>query len=164
MINIIAAFNRRHVIGNDGQIPWILPGDLQKFKELTVGHPVIMGRKTHESLHRLLPGRRNIIVTRQENYIPVDVSDAVFVVSSLGQAIEIAQREDEEIFIIGGEEIYRQAIPLSDRMYLTYVFSNDEKGDASFPEFNLYNWQEVDFVVEQAFSFTTFERKRDSAK
>lgn len=159
-INIIAAYNQNSVIGKDGQIPWHLLDDLQHFKEVTKGHPVIMGRKTHESIGQLLVGRRNIIVTRQDVYHPVDVSDVVFVVSSLDEAIDAAQKEDEEIFIIGGEEIYRQAIPLADRMYLTYVFSDSQQGDTYFPDFELSDWHASYLGVTETCNFKLYERKK----
>ena len=116
------------IIGNEQKLPWHLPEDFKRFKEITYGAPVIMGRKTHESIGRLLPGRKNIIVTRSRTMIVPDATLA----SSLEQAIELAG-DAPEVFILGGGEIYRLALPLADRLYITEVDVRIE-GDTSFPE------------------------------
>ena len=134
MISLIVAYNNNKVIGKDGKIPWFCPEDLKRFKELTMGSPVIMGRKTWESLPvRPLPGRGNVVVSKT---LPLQYSDSIIIVSTLRAAILGSQEyyPDSEIFIIGGEEIYRQAMPLADRMYLTHINNNSE-GDAFFPDF-----------------------------
>lgn len=145
-ISLIAALSENHVIGSDGKIPWHLPDDLKRFRMLTLGKPVIMGRKTYESIGRLLPGRPNIILTRSLDYrvegahVVASLSDAVKVAEGLVAAKE--DNEDKEAFVIGGGEVYRLAMPIADRMYLTYV-NQTHQGDATFPE-----WNCADFYVE----------------
>jgi dihydrofolate reductase len=126
-ISIIAAMSRNRVIGMGGAIPWKIPEDLRRFRELTLGHTVIMGRKTFESIGRPLAGRRNIVVTNQQNYS----REGIVAVHSLEEAIE-SSGPDEELFICGGGEIYRQALPLCSRIYLTIV-DLDIEGDTFFP-------------------------------
>ncbi len=120
--------SRNGVIGNDQKLPWHLPEDLKRFKEITYGAPVIMGRKTYESIGRLLPGRKNVIITRSQSMIVPDAALA----SSLEQAIELAG-DAPEVFILGGGEIYRLALPMADRLYITEVDVKIE-GDTTFPE------------------------------
>ena len=127
---------RNRVIGANGTIPWHLPGDLQRFKRLTMGHYIIMGRKTFEAIGRLLPGRTSVIVTRQPQYA---VPGAI-----VAHSFEDAIREcagDDEIFVIGGADIYRCALPLADRIYLTTV-DVEPAGDATMPEFDRSEWRE----------------------
>lgn len=151
MLSLIAAISKNHVIGNKGKVPWHITEDYIYFNKVTKGHPVIMGRKTHESIsvfekhkgwnsdnpeikeHRLLPNRTNIIVTRQEGY---SVPDA-YVVKSIKDAIEVAKSMpgSEEVFIVGGGEIYKESINLADRIYLT-VIDEEIEGDTFFPEFD----------------------------
>ena len=126
-IAIIAAMSRNRVIGREGAIPWHIPADLRRFRELTFGHTVIMGRKTFESIGRPLAGRRNVVVTGQKNYSREDT----LVVHSLAEAIASSTRESE-LFICGGSDIYRQALPLCSRIYLTVV-DLDIEGDRYFP-------------------------------
>ncbi len=118
-ISIICAMDEKHGIGRDNKLLWHIPEDLKSFKELTSGHPIIMGRKTFESIGRVLPNRTNIIITRDQNY---KVEGAV-VVHSLEQGIEEAKKAPgaEEIFIIGGGQIFQQSLPLAQRLYLTIV-------------------------------------------
>lgn len=118
-------------IGKDGTIPWHIPQDLKRFKDLTMGHPIIMGRKTHQSIGRALPGRQNIIITRDEHYL----ATGCVVCHTLEAAIEMAKTEEEkEIFIIGGAQIYTQAIDSADRLYLTLVKGTYD-ADAYFREY-----------------------------
>jgi dihydrofolate reductase len=126
-ISIVAAMSRNRVIGMGGAIPWKIPEDLRRFRELTLGHAVIMGRKTFESIGRPLAGRRNIVVTHQENYS----REGIVTVHSLAEAIE-SSGQDEELFICGGSEIYKQALPLCSKIYLTIV-GLDIEGDTFFP-------------------------------
>lgn len=139
MISFIVAAAKNRVIGKEGGIPWYLPADLAHFKQITMGHPMIMGRKTYESIGRVLPGRTNIVITRQKDY----ASEGSRVVSSIEQAIEEAKLAEgsEEVFIIGGQEIYKQAMPLVDKIYLTKVHVTVE-GDTFF-KFDASEWQEV---------------------
>lgn len=128
IISIIAAMASNGVIGRNGGLPWHLPADLRRFRELTVGHAIIMGRKTYESIGRPLPDRLNIVVTRQAEFMAAGVA----VAGSLQAALAMAAGEDE-VFICGGGEIYRQALPLADRIYLTLLDVPCD-GDVIFPE------------------------------
>jgi dihydrofolate reductase len=140
-VALIAAIGENSVIGSDGQIPWRLPTDFVHFKRTTLGKPLIMGRKTFESIGRPLPGRTNIVVTRQAGYAP----DSVIVCHSLAEALERAQQIAAadgagEVMIGGGAEIYREAIPLADRLYITHVAASPE-GDTKFPTIDLGAWE-----------------------
>ena len=136
-ITIIAALARNRAIGLDGRMPWHLPAELQHFKRVTMGKPMVMGRKTWESLGRPLPGRQNIVVTRQAGYR----AEGVDVVNTLEQAIEVA--DGAEIMLIGGGELYRQGLPLATRLVLTLVHC-EPKADTWFPEWDAAEWREVD--------------------
>jgi dihydrofolate reductase len=145
-VAIIVAQSSNRVIGNNNELPWHLPEDLKYFKQVTMGKPIVMGRKTYDSIGRPLPGRKNIVITRQSGWS----AEGVDSVSSLSAAIERAknhafERQIEEIMIIGGAQIYSEALPLADKLYLTQVHDNVE-GDAYFPEFTEGDWQEVERV------------------
>ena len=142
-VSLLVAVARNGVIGNKGKLPWRLPADLKRFKELTMGHHIIMGRKTYESIDRLLPGRTTVIVTRQRDY---QVSGAI-IANSLEEAIA-ACKGDDEIFVIGGAEIFREAFPLANRIYLTEIHANFE-GDVFFPEWNKNDWKEIERTRRQ---------------
>jgi dihydrofolate reductase len=135
-ITIIAAMARNRAIGLAGAMPWRLPGELRHFKETTMGKPIVMGRKTWESIGRALPGRQNIVVTRNRDYR----AENCLVVQSLPLAIEGA--EEGEIMIIGGGQLYRQALPVADRMVLTLV-DCAPAADTWFPEWNESEWTEI---------------------
>lgn len=131
-ISLIAAISENKVIGRDNDLPWHIPEDLKRFKEITKGHPVIMGRKTYESIGRLLPNRTNIIITRDKTY---QVEEAV-IVNSLEEAIQEGKKvDDREMFIIGGGQIFKQAIDVADKLYLTIVHSTID-GDVYFPDYS----------------------------
>ena len=131
-ISIIVAHSRNMAIGKANALLWRLPEDLKRFKKLTTGHPIIMGRKTYQSINRPLPDRTNIIVTRDEN---LEIPGCI-IVHSVTEAIEKAKEFDQkEIFIIGGAEIYKETLPLVDRLYVTKV-DLDVEGDAFFPEYS----------------------------
>ncbi|MCX7152275.1 MAG: type 3 dihydrofolate reductase [Proteobacteria bacterium] len=161
-LSLIAAQARNRVIGRDNAMPWHLPADLKHFKALTMGHPVIMGRKTFEailaSLGKPLPGRRNIIVSRNRQF----TVGGCTVVGSLEQAIAGCGTA-EEAFVIGGGEIYRQALPLAQRLYLTEIDA-EFAGDATFPDFDKAQWHEVarsEFPAADAgfgYAFVTYEK------
>jgi dihydrofolate reductase len=136
-ISLIVAMSRNGVIGKDNRLPWHLPADLKRFKELTMGHTIVMGRKTWDSIKRLLPGRRSVIVSRDPSF---EVAGAA-VVDSLQQAIE-AGRGDREIFVIGGEQIFRLALPHADRIYLTIVQAEFD-GDTFMPPVDPAQWRRV---------------------
>lgn len=130
-ISLIAALSENRVIGNGGKIPWHLRDDFRRFKERTLGHAIIMGRKTHESIGRPLPGRTNIVITRDTNR---DIPGCV-VAGSLDEALEKAiSIESDEIFVIGGGQVYAEALPKTERLYLTLVHAIMD-GDAFFPEY-----------------------------
>ena len=132
-VSIIAALGvKTRAIGKAGGLLWKIPGDLLRFKALTMGHPIIMGRRTYESIGRALPDRTNIVISRSSTFAPLGGLTA----KSLEEALEISRKSagSEEIFIIGGGEIYTQALPATDRLYLTLVDS-EEEGDTFFPEY-----------------------------
>ena len=145
-LSIIAALAENRVIGHVGNLPWHLAADLKRFKRLTMGHSIIMGRKTWQSIGRPLPGRRTIVLSRQtEDLIsnPWPVSD-VHVVGSLQDAFKQASDTgDDEPFIIGGQQIYQQALPHADRLYLTRILAH-VVGDTLFPEFDETCWQRIE--------------------
>ena len=158
-ITLIAARARNGVIGSNNQIPWKIPGELAYFKRMTMGHPIVMGRKTWESIGRALPGRRNIVVTRNGSYVAANAE----VVTGLNEALERAGNAGE-IFIIGGAQLYADALPRADRILLTEIDA-DFSGDTLFPAVDLSQWREVrrerhppadDRVFE--FSFVDYER------
>ena len=159
-LTIIAAASTNNVIGFDNKLIWNIPKDLKRFKELTQGHSVIMGRKTFESLPSPLPNRRNIVVTRNKDYSP----EGIEVFSSIEDAID-ACREDLQPFIIGGGEIYSQTINLVDKIELTRVYK-DYQGDAFFPDIPLDNFELANELVNYLdddngtkYSFLTYIRK-----
>lgn len=138
-IVLVAAVARNHVIGSAGDLPWRLPGDMKRFKAITLGKPMIMGRKTFESIGRPLPGRRTIVVTRDPSW----AAEGVEVTLSLDAALALAATGGpEEIVVAGGGEIYAQAIGRADRMRLTWVDAAPE-GDAHFPDFDASVWRET---------------------
>ena len=156
-VTIIVAVADNGVIGSQGKIPWHLREDLQRFKRLTMGHPIVMGRKTWESIGRPLPGRESIVVTRQDGYR----AEGAKVAGSLRDALDLAGRD---AFVIGGGELYREALPLADRVELTRVHAAPE-GDATFPPLGP-EWREVarEEHPEGAppFDFVTLERRAAS--
>ena len=134
-VSIIVAMAENSMIGRDGDLPWHISADLKRFKSLTMGHYIVMGRKTYESIGRLLPGRTTVIITRQENY---QVEGAV-VVNSLAEA-QTAVARDSEWFIIGGGQIYEMMLPFAEKLYITRVHTEVE-GDTRFPEVRWADWQ-----------------------
>ncbi|MGY3213326.1 dihydrofolate reductase [Mucilaginibacter sp. HD30] len=158
-ISIIVAIAQNHAIGKDNKLLWYLPNDLKHFKTITSGHTVIMGRKTYDSVGKPLPNRRNIVITRKQIDIP-----GCEVVNSLEQAIELCKTE-HEVFIVGGAEIYRQAMAITNKIYLTIVHQNFE-GDTYFPEIEENIWVETareDYQPDEknklAYSFITLEQR-----
>lgn len=136
-VALVAAFDRRRVIGADGGIPWRLPDDMRFFKQVTLGKPLVMGRKTFESIGRPLPGRRNIILTRQEDYRP----EGCIVVHGVEAALAAAEGA-AEIMIAGGADIYRLFLPRAYRLFLTHVDASVE-GDTYFPEYDESGWRPI---------------------
>ena len=159
MISIIVAIAENGVIGDKNKLLWHIREDLQHFKAMTTGHPVVMGRKTYESLGRPLPGRRNVVISRQELTIAGSQT-----VHSLDEALALFG-PDEEVFIIGGAQIYAAALPLANRFYLTRV-EHPYEGDTRFPDWNPAAWRLVasERVEHGAadpypFTFETYERR-----
>lgn len=141
-ISILVAVAENGVIGRAGRLPWRLAGDLQRFKRLTMGHTIVMGRKTWESIARPLPGRHMVVVSRQPNYC-VDVT-GVEMAGSLAAALEKAKASgDDEAFVVGGAELYRLALAIADRLYLTRVQACVD-GDTHFPDFDQSEWRLVE--------------------
>jgi len=158
IVSQVVAISENHVIGKDNKLLWYLPNDLKHFKEITSGHTVIMGRKTFDSVGKPLPRRRNIIITRQAITI-----EGCEVVNSIEAALALCTGEGE-VFIVGGAEIYKQSMHLTDRIYLTIVHKTYD-GDSFFPEINKTEWKEVfreDHQPDEKnllpYSFITLER------
>ena len=162
-IALIVAHDRARAIGRDNAMPWHLPDDLKRFKALTLGQPILMGRKTAESLGRALPGRRNLVLTRQGS-VPFAGMQAV---ASLQQARAIADQDGAEtLWVIGGGEVYALALPLAAALHLTLVDTAIEAADAHFPEVDLNQWQETARDVHPAderhpfaFEFIDYRRR-----
>jgi dihydrofolate reductase len=136
-ISLIAALDRNNLIGADQEMPWHLPADLKRFKAITMGKPIVMGRKTYETLGRPLPGRHNIILTHNREY----QAEGCTVVHSIDEALEVTS-DATEVMIIGGGAIYRQFLPLASRLYLTLIDATFE-GDTYFPAIDYEQWQIV---------------------
>ncbi len=159
MISIVVAMDKNRAIGSRNGLPWKLPADLKHFKEVTMGHPIIMGRKTHESIGRALPGRKNIIITRQKDF----AAPGCEVVQSFDEAL--ARAGEGEVFVIGGGEIFVQAMPRVQKMYMTEV-NHEFSADVYFPEFNKNEWREMSREPHAAdeknpheYSFVVYERR-----
>lgn len=151
ILSVISAIGKNNELGLNNQLLWDLPRDMKHFREATSGHPVIMGRKTFESIGRPLPNRRNIIITRDVSY----VHESVEVVHSLPEAIDIFKYDvnptphGDEVFVIGGAEIYKQAIEHADRLYITHV-SGEFEADAFFPTIDMNFWKKTKSEVYPA--------------
>ncbi|MGE7623833.1 dihydrofolate reductase [Viridibacillus sp. NPDC096237] len=159
MISLIVAHDEKNVIGLNNAMPWHLPGDLAYFKRTTMGKPMIMGRKTFESIGKPLPGRTNIVITRDEKY----AEEGIVIVHSLEDALVEAKKESEEIMIIGGEQIFRMTLPMADRLYVTKIEKQYE-GDTFFPsyggEWQIVSQSEVNETEDGLkFSYLVYERK-----
>jgi dihydrofolate reductase len=165
MVSIIVAAADNGVIGRQGQLPWHLPADLQHFKQLTLGHPIVMGRRTFESIGRVLPGRTNIVVTGQPSW---PAPAGVLLAHSLPEALALASQQPggEDVCIIGGGEIYREALPATDVVHLTEVHTTVADGDTFFPPLPPTAWREEtrirhapDAKNSLAYSFVTLRRR-----
>ncbi|GGX87438.1 dihydrofolate reductase [Litchfieldella qijiaojingensis] len=164
-VAMIAAMARNRVIGVDNKLPWYLPEDLKFFKRMTQGKPLVMGRKTFDSIGRALPGRLNVVVSRDPHFEPPGVR----VCRDLASALDLADKQAiidgvEEIMVMGGAQIYVQALPWASRLYLTEV-DIDVEGDARFPELDMTEWREVQRVPgepregQPAYAFVVYERR-----
>ncbi|OWY23082.1 dihydrofolate reductase [Sphingobacteriales bacterium UPWRP_1] len=169
MISLIAAATQNRVIGKNGGLPWHLPNDMRYFKQTTLHHHVIMGRKTYSevAVNKPLPQRTNIVITRSANTRFAGCLTA----NTLAEALQIAQNNGEtEAFVIGGEQIYRLALPFAHRIYLTQIHTTLD-GDAFFPEFSAEEWQLVSSQTHEpdekhtyAYTFTLWQRKNEPQK
>lgn len=162
LISLIAAMSENGTIGRDNSLPWRLPDDLKRFKALTMGKLILMGRKTYQSIGRPLPGRTNLVLTRDWEWR----TEGVTVVRSLGQALSYA-RDAEELVAVGGAEVYRLLMPFARRIYLTLVHA-EIPGDTFFPDFDPTQWADVEchrYPADErnayAFTFVTLERKSE---
>lgn len=163
IVSLVAAMDRKRGIGVDNRLPWRLSADLKRFRDLTMGHHIIVGRKTFESIGRPLPGRRMIVVTRDRSYR----AEGCDVAHSVEDAINLArERAESEVFICGGAEIYAQSIEIVDRMYLTLVDA-EVAADTFFPEFDEHEWSERESFYQPAdeknqypFTFKLMVRKK----
>lgn len=156
-ISIIVAMDKNRLIGGGNKLLWNFPGELKRFREITTGHPIIMGRKTHESIGRILPGRTNIVISRSLSHERRGLAGLI-VVGSLEEAISVAGKSpgNEEIFVIGGGQIYEQALPRADRLYVTIVDGNYE-GDTYFPDYSSF----TKLIQEQTFEENSIHYKTE---
>ena len=159
-ISLIAAMAKNRVIGQQGDIPWKIPGEQKIFKKITYGHALIMGRKTFESLERLLTGRTHIIVTRQKNYR----AEGCLVVHDFSSALKCCPEGEEEAFVCGGGQLYQKALPLADRIYLT-VIPREIPGDTYFPDipsnkFRIRKSESINADGVEPYKFYIYERIR----
>ncbi|HMR66677.1 MAG TPA: dihydrofolate reductase [Anaerolineae bacterium] len=162
MLALVVAAAQNGVIGRDNQLPWHLSADLKRFRALTMGHHILMGRKTFESIGRPLPGRTNIVIPRQPDFR----AEGVVVTHSLAEALALAA-DDDQIFVVGGAEIYRQALPQADRIYLT-IIHQDFEGDTLLFDLDKTVWRETSRVAHlpdeknpYPYSFVELERKQN---
>jgi dihydrofolate reductase len=161
IVSLIAALANNNVIGYINQLPWHLPADLKHFKALTLDKPILMGRCTYESIGKALPGRRNIVISRQQNFI----APGCEVVKSVEEALRLTA-DVAEVMVIGGAKLYQQTLPLANYMYLTLIH-HDFHGDTFFPEWKRDEWQEIersDFPADvknpYPYSFITYKAKK----
>lgn len=160
--SVISAMARNRVIGINNTLPWRLPEDLQHFKRLTLGHHLVMGRKTFESLGRPLPGRTSVVISRDTDYV---LPEGCLLANSLETGLALCGG-DPEVFCIGGAQLYAQALALADRLYLTEIAA-EFAGDAWFPAFDAQAWQELERQPQVSstgleFAFVTYSRRSDT--
>lgn len=160
-LSLIVAFDKNRLIGRDNGLPWHLPADLKHFKSLTMGHHMIMGRKTFESIGKPLPGRTTVIITRQKNFM----AEGCIVVHHLDDALAYCSKE-EEVFIIGGAQIFNCTLPLADHLYITEI-DHAFEGDTHFPEILPEEWKQISFERHEAdekngwpYTFINYRRKK----
>ena len=156
-VSIVAAVARNGVIGAGGELPWHLPDELRLFKATTMGHVLVMGRRTYESVGRPLPGRTTVVVTRSPDWSPG--ADEVLVVHGIDEALGRARAIDDEVFVVGGGELYEAALPHADRLLLTFV-DQEPEGDTRFPDVDWDAWTEMDREPGDGWLRVTYERTR----
>ncbi|MFA6257980.1 MAG: dihydrofolate reductase [Candidatus Paceibacterota bacterium] len=161
MISLIAAIGKNNELGKGNTLLWHMPADLKYFKDVTTLHPVIMGRKTFESIGRPLPNRRNIVITRDLNY----KKEGVELAYSLNEALNLFPDQNEEIFIIGGAELFKQTMPVADKLYITHIDAKDKDADTFFPEIIPIVWNEISHTEHEAdkknifpYTFSIYEK------
>jgi dihydrofolate reductase len=154
-VSVVAAVARNGVIGADGGLPWHLPDDLRLFKETTLGHVLVMGRRTYESIGRPLPGRTTVVVTRRKDWLPG--AEEVLVAHGMRDALERARAIDDEIFVVGGGELYAAALPHADRLVITFV-EQEPEGDTTFPDVDWSDWREIAREPGDGWVRVTYER------
>lgn len=161
-ISIVVAMGKNRVIGANNALPWQLPKDMERFRQLTMGKPVIMGQKTFASLSKALPGRTNIVLTLDKKF----QAPGCFMAHSIEEALQIAKEKNtKEAMIIGGASVYKQFLPLADKMYLTLIDA-EFAGDAFFPEFDYDKWEEIERIENEPdkdnpyrYTFLSLKRK-----
>lgn len=160
MTTIVVAMGEKNEIGSGNQLLWHLPKDLKHFKDLTSGHPIIMGRKTYESIGKALPNRTNIVVSRKKNWF----QEGILIVGSIKEAVKFAKKIDENIFIIGGGNVYEQTMEIADRLEVTLVKANLE-ADTYFPKINEKIWKKTEETCHEKdeknqydFCFQSYEK------
>lgn len=161
MISHIVAMDQNRVIGKDNRLPWHLPADLAHFKKITMGHAIVMGRKTFESIGRPLPGRENVVVTRNRAF----QAEGCTVLHSLEAIFQFAAKRGDEVFVIGGAELFQATLPFADRLYITKIEASFP-GDTFYPAFDESEWQLVSYAKgikdeknRYDYAFTVYERK-----
>lgn len=157
-IVLVAAMARGNVIGADGGMPWHLPDDLRRFKELTLGHPMVMGRRTFDSIGRPLPGRTSIVITRDPDW----ARQGVLTATSLAAAVEIAASRSDEVMVIGGGQIYAAALPLAERLEITHI-DRTVDGDTWFPPIPAAEWTVTAEERHDGYRFTTYRRATEAS-
>jgi len=155
-IQIIVAMTRDRVIGEKGELPWNLPHDLKLFRQLTIGKTVLMGRTTYQSIGKPLAQRRNIVISRS-----LAVTQGIELCRTFSEGVNLARSFGHDIFCIGGVEIYRQALPLAERLHISWV-DGAFSGDSLFPEFELSDWSETDRRSYTGFTYSTYLRKKNA--
>jgi dihydrofolate reductase len=160
IISLIAAIGKNRVIGKNNSLPWKLPADMKRFRELTTGKPIIMGRKTFESIGKPLPNRTNIIITHDQNY----KAEGCIIAHSIEEALKAAE-SNKEVMIIGGSQIYKEFLPKANKMYLTLIDA-DFDGNAYFPEYKVEEWKETAYEEHErdkdnqySYTFVVLTRK-----
>jgi dihydrofolate reductase len=161
MISLIAAIGGNNEIGKGNTLLWHMPADMKYFKEITLAHSVVMGRKTFESMGKILPNRRNIVISRDVKY----KAPGVEVAHSLSEALDLVGNNEEEVFVIGGGELYEQTMPIADKLYITHIDAEDSEADAFFPEIIPIVWNEISHKEYKAddknpfnYTFSVYDR------
>jgi dihydrofolate reductase len=160
-VTIVAAIAANGVIGREGRLPWRLPADLRHFRRLTLGHVVVMGRRTYESIGHPLPGRTVVVVSRSLTNLPRPADDsqpaAVYTADSVEAAVALALEIDEQVFVVGGAQVYAAALDIADQMVLTLLDARPT-GDTWFPEVDWTRWREAERQLSDGLAFVTYER------